>query len=128
MLNSKMKLRARYKTVGPKKVQVQVNKASIDPTTKSLQQKKVVEEKEMYMVYFPQGHSIRVDKAELVRLGYHIKPRLVDMNTGDVVDLGGDPYDLEDTGDVDVELFEETDPEADIELRELSKTKDKDVD
>lgn len=121
MLTSKMKLRARYKTVGPKKVLVQVNKAHIDPETKSLQQKKVVEEKEMYMVYFPQGHSIRVDRQELVRLGYHIKPRLVDMESGDVVDLGGAEYDLDDTGDADVELFEERDPEVDVELRDLIK-------
>lgn len=46
------------------------------------------------MVYFPQGHSIRVERDELVRLKYHLKPRLVDMETGDVIDRGGDPYDF----------------------------------
>lgn len=120
---SNMKLRARYKTVGPKKVKVEVNRASVDPETKSLQQKKEWIEKDMYMVYFPQGHSIRVERDELIRMGYHIKPRLVDMNTGDVVDLGGDEYDLSDTGDADVELFDEPDPEKDINLTKLEKQK-----
>lgn len=119
MLNPKMKLRARYKVVGPKKVKVEVNQATIDKETKSLQQEKVWVEKIMYMVYLPQGHSIRVDLPELKRLGYHIKPRLVDMNTGDVVDLGGDEYDLTNTGDADVELYEEADPEQDINLTKL---------
>jgi hypothetical protein len=119
-----MKLRARYKTVGPKKVKVQINRSYMDKETKSLQQEKVWVEQDMYMVYFPQGHSIRVDKAELVRMGYHVKPRLVDMNTGDVVDTGGDPYDLDNTGDADVELFEERDPDEDINLsREQAKAK-----
>jgi hypothetical protein len=91
----------------------------MDKETKSLQQKKEWVEKTMYMVYFPMGHSIRVDRDELVRLGYHIKPRLVDMLTGDVVDTGGDPYDLADTGDADIELFEERDPDTDINLVRL---------
>lgn len=121
MPNPNMKLRARYKVVGPKKVKVEINRSHMDKETNSLQQQKVWEEKEMYMVYFPQGHSIRVDKPELVRLGYHIKPRLVDMITGDVVDTGGDPYDLSDTGDADVELFEEADPNMDINLLRLEK-------
>jgi hypothetical protein len=119
MLNPNMKLRARYKTVGPKTVKVEVNRAFMDKETKSLQQKKEWVEKTMYMVYFPMGHSIRVDRDELVRLGYHIKPRLVDMLTGDVVDTGGDPYDLADTGDADIELFEERDPDTDINLVRL---------
>ncbi|WP_287712717.1 hypothetical protein [Microcystis sp. M18BS1] len=118
-----MKLRARYKTVGPKKERVQVNQARMDPETKSLQQEKVWIEKETYRVYFPAGHSIRVEKDELVRMGYHIKPRLYDPATGDVVDTGGDPYDLENTGDPDIELFEEADPEEDVNLRIERRTK-----
>ena len=88
------KVKARYMTKFLGTVKVHVNKASIDPETKSLQQAPKVVEKEMYMVYFPQGHSIRVDRKELERLGFHLKPRLVDMETGDVVDVGGDPYDF----------------------------------
>jgi hypothetical protein len=50
---------------------------------------------ECYYVFFPHGHSIRVTSYDkLVELGYHIKPRIVDMDTGDVVDVGGDPYDF----------------------------------
>ena len=36
-----------------------------------------------YMVYFPRGHSIRVDEAELKRSGFDRDPRLVDMKTGE---------------------------------------------
>jgi hypothetical protein len=58
----------------------------------------------MYMVYFPQGHSIRVDKENLVRLGYHLKPRMIDMNTGDVIDFGGDPYDFAEATEAEDEV------------------------
>lgn len=87
-------VKAKYRVVGPKRVTVMVNKASMDKETLSLQQEPVEETKDMYMVYFPQGHSIRVERDELVRLKYHLKPRLVDMETGDVIDRGGDPYDF----------------------------------
>lgn len=96
-------LRARYKVVGPKKVSVQVNKCWMDETG-SLQQKVETVEKPMYMVFFPQGHSIRVGREELVRLGFHKKPRIVDMTTGDILQIGGDEYDLDSIEDVDVEL------------------------
>jgi hypothetical protein len=47
------------------------------------------------MVYFPQGHSIRVTSFDALKeLGFHLKPRMVDMETGDVIDIGGDPYDF----------------------------------
>lgn len=60
-----------------------------------LEVEKVTEDKDCWMISFPQGHSIRVtDRRELERMGYHLKPRMVDMNTGDVVDMGGDPYDF----------------------------------
>lgn len=97
------KLRARYKVVGPKTVPVQYNKCWMDENG-SLQQKVVTEEKPMYMVYFPQGHSIRVDRDELIRLGFHKKPRIVDMTTGDVLQIGDDYYDLDDIQDINVEL------------------------
>lgn len=45
-----------------------------------------VEEKGYWMVYFPQGHSIRITKeAELKRLGFDQSPSLVDMKEGEVV-------------------------------------------
>jgi hypothetical protein len=66
--------------------------------TKSLQRETITEQFKTWMVYFPQGHSIRFvgdsGLAEMTKLGFHLKPRLVDMETGDVVDSGGDPYDF----------------------------------
>lgn len=39
-----------------------------------------------YMVYFPQGHSLRVKSLEeLRRLGFHRQPGLVDMESGEVI-------------------------------------------
>jgi hypothetical protein len=88
------KLRARYQVVGPKEVRRRVNKAFMDKETKSLQQKEEVVVEKRWMVYFPQGHSISLDLNGLKEHGFDKKPRLVDMNTGDVVDVGGDPYDF----------------------------------
>ena len=108
-------LKAKYKTVGPKKEKVTYNKYSMVESNgkKMLQSKEVTEEKDCYYVYFPQGHSIRItDKEELVRMGYHLKPRIVDMETGDVVDRGGDPYDFgaDNHADVIVEDLEDAKP------------------
>lgn len=94
MSQPKRRVKARYRTVGPTKVTQEYTKAWIDEETKSLQQETATREIEMYTVYLPQGHSIRVGYPELVRLGFHMRPRLVDMDTGDVVELGGDPYDF----------------------------------
>lgn len=90
-------LKARYRVVGPKREKVEYTLCSIDDATGSLQQKKMEEEMECYYVFFPRGHSIRVtSKEKLVELGYHIKPRVVDMDTGDIIDIGGDLYDFGD--------------------------------
>jgi len=105
----RLKLRAKYRTVGPKKVVQKYTHCYMDKETNSLQQEEREREVDMFMVYFPQGHSIRVDKENLVRLGYHIKPRLVDMNTGDVVDMGGDLYEFGDTSADDSEDHETDD-------------------
>lgn len=94
MTREKRIVKARYRTKPLGKITVVENRASIDPETKSLQQETVRVEKEMFMVYFPKGHSIRIEKSELVRMGYHKRPKLVDMETGETVDLGGDPYDF----------------------------------
>lgn len=89
------RIRARYAVKGPRKEKVTFTKAWMDDETKSLQQEQVTEEKDCYMVYFPQGHSIRVTSFEALKeLGFHLKPRMVDMETGDVIDSGGDPYDF----------------------------------
>jgi hypothetical protein len=88
------KVKARYRVIGPKVVTQTYTKAWIDEETKSLHQEQATRKVEMYEVYMPQGHSIRVGYDELVRLGFDKRPRLVDMETGDVVDIGGDPYDF----------------------------------
>lgn len=86
--------KARYQVVGPKEEVVNYNEYYIDDNG-ALQSKPKSEKMKCWMVYFPHGHSIRVTSWErLVELGYHIKPRIVDMDTGDIVELGGDPYDF----------------------------------
>lgn len=88
-------LRARYKTVGPKNELVVYNKCTHN-TELGLQIEETREVMPCWRVYFPQGHWIRVTNLkDLTRMGYHIKPRLVDMETGEVVDFGGDPYDFD---------------------------------
>src|SRR5205085_7233604 len=87
-------LKARYQVKGPRTEPVTYTHCYIDENG-ALQQEQRTEDRECYMVYFPHGHSIRVTSFErLKELGYHIKPRIVDMETGDVVELGGDPYDF----------------------------------
>ena len=89
------KIRARYVTKGPINEPVTYTKCTMDEETKSLKQEEVTENMDCYYVMFPQGHSIRVTSYEkLAEMGYHLKPRMVDMETGDVIDPGGDPYDF----------------------------------
>lgn len=89
------KIRARYMVKPLGKVKRWVTKAIIDKETKSMTTKKVEIEEEMFMVLFPQGHSVRMNKKELVAQNLHLRPRMVDMETGDVIDTGGDPFDFE---------------------------------
>lgn len=88
------KIRARYKVVGPQMVTREVTVYNFDKETgkNSAEVKSITEP--MWMVYFPQGHSIRVNEKELRHHNLHLRPRLVDMNTGDVIDAGGDEFDL----------------------------------
>lgn len=110
-MTEQRKIKARYRTIGPRKEMVTYTKCSIDNETKSLQQEVVTEEMDTFMVVFPQGHSIRVlGKEALIKSGYHLKPRMVDMLTGDVVDVGGDPYDFSDAG---IDIPNEDDDELD---------------
>lgn len=100
------KIRARYAVKGPRKEDVTYTKARIDENG-ALQMEPVTEKMDCYMVFFPQGHSIRVTSYErLVEMGYHLKPRMVDMETGDIIDVGGDPYDFENMTDIDVIMEE----------------------
>ena len=110
------RIRARYAVKGPRKEKVTFNHCWMDEDTKSLQQEVRTEERDCYMVYFPQGHSIRVTSFEqLKEMGYHLKPRMVDMETGDVVDVGGDPYDFTNNPqgetDIDIALLDDNDVE-----------------
>lgn len=87
-------IKARYAVSGPRKEKVTYEKCGMDED-KNMTRETVTEEMDCYLVRFPQGHSIRVTSYEkLKELGYHVKPRMVDMETGDVVDIGGDPYDF----------------------------------
>jgi hypothetical protein len=91
---------------------VSFTSCTIDKETKSLQQETKEEERDCYYVFFPQGHSIRVTSYdELKRMGFHLKPRIVDMLTGDVVDAGGDPYDFgnDEFRDAEIVLQEDDD-------------------
>jgi hypothetical protein len=92
---NRQKIRARYAVKGPTKQKVTFTKASMNKETKSMELEEVTEERDCYMVLFPQGHSIRVTSYDLLKqMGYHLKPRMVDMETGDIVEIGGDPYDF----------------------------------
>lgn len=105
---AKPRIRARYMTKALGKVPVTYTKCAINPETKSLEQEEVTEEFECFMVHFPQGHSIRVvGREKLEELGYDKKPRMVDMNTGDVVDIGGDPFDFGDPDNIETVLIED---------------------
>lgn len=118
------KIRARYKVVGPKQVTRIVTKATIDKETKSMNTAQVEVTEPMWMVFFPQGHSIRVNEKELRAQKLNIKPRLVDMDTGDILETGGDPYDLsEEIPDRDIVLMDELDLPSNVSDNSASKRK-----
>lgn len=106
-LASGRKVKAPYQTIGPRLEEVTYTKASYKPVDpkkpdgeRKLVQERITEKMQTYLVKFAMGHSTRfcgeAGLAELQRMGYDKKPRLIDMETGDVVDIGGDPYDLSD--------------------------------
>lgn len=107
------KIKARYAVKGPTREMVTYTKCSMNPETKSMEQEVVTEEMDTFMVFFPMGHSIRVTSYEkLKELGYHLKPRMVDMETGDVIETGGDPYDFASAVDIDDNIVLEDDKET----------------
>jgi len=113
-------LKARYHVTGPKREMVTYEKCTMNED-KNLVRETVTEEKDCYHVRFPQGHSIRVTSYDrLKELGYHIRPRMVDMDTGDVVDLGGDPYDFARGDDDNVVVADD----ADMPTRRKARTAD----
>lgn len=131
MAQRQVKAKYRVKPLG--KVTVYINQARMvnekGSEVPSKVDKQVAVEQEMFMVYFPAGHSIRINKEELVRMGYHLRPRLIDMETGDVVEIGGDPYSFmgmdADGDDVDpsVEIILQDDDDDDDQEQEQAKAK-----
>lgn len=119
------KVKARYHVQGPIKVTVRTRQSRMEKVEGSDMPAKVDkfvdEEKEMFFIRLPQGHSVRVDKKELIRLGMHVKPKLVDMETGEIVDFGGDPYDF--IGDVQTIPMED-DPNYHYTITELLEDED----
>jgi predicted secreted protein len=59
---AKPKVRARYKVVGPKMTTHTIKKYLMDKETKSLTFEEEEVTEKTWMVYFPQGHSIRVNE------------------------------------------------------------------
>lgn len=108
-------IKARYHTKYLGKKSVTYNKCEMvkgeGAETPSLEINQVTEDKDCWLVSFPQGHSIRVtDRKELERMGYHLRPRMVDMETGDVVNVGGDPYDFAQNDDEVIVLDDDLEP------------------
>lgn len=89
------KIRARYMVKPLGLTKRKVTKAKIDKETKSMITVEEIVEENMFMVLFPQGHSVRMNLRELKAQGLDKRPRMVDMETGDVIDTGGDPFDFE---------------------------------
>jgi hypothetical protein len=93
------KIKAPYQTIPLGEQEVEFVKASKNVKTGEFKTEKIKEKHPCWLVKFPMGHSVRFvgerGRKDLERLGYHKKPRLIDMETGDVVDIGGDPYDMD---------------------------------
>jgi hypothetical protein len=105
---AKQKIRAAYqiRDLGIQEVRQMV----YDYVDNRLVSNEVTIQEHCFMAYFPQGHSIRLVGIDALRNtkhnheGLHMKPRMIDMNTGDVVDVGGDPYDFANDSDDQFEL------------------------
>lgn len=87
-----MKLKFEVEEIGPYKRVQRVGKRATDGITKGLIfSEEVVEYPGAWMVYFPGGHSLRVEsKEEMMRLGYMDRPPIVDMETGEEIMPTGD--------------------------------------
>lgn len=82
-----MKLKFEVEEIGPYKRTQRVGKRATDGITKGLVfSDETVEYDSAWMVYFPSGHSLRVEtKDEMVRLGYMEPPPVIDMETGEEI-------------------------------------------
>jgi hypothetical protein len=91
------KVIARYQVV-PATEEVTFNRCSVEKDESGVprvKQEVVTEVRDCFYVHFPKGHSIRVTSlAKLKELGFDKKPRLIDAETGDLIDIGGENYDF----------------------------------
>lgn len=117
-------IKARFRVRGPLMEMVEQNRASIDENG-SLQQELVKEEMKVWYVYVPSGSANGVPTSvrfcgdagfkEMQRMGYTKRPRLIDMETGDVLDIGGNEFDFSsivDESNISVVDDEETNPSS----------------
>jgi hypothetical protein len=86
-----MKLKFEVEEIGPYKRTQRVGKRATDGITKGLVfSDEAVEYPGAWVVYFPSGHSIRVESIEeMQRLGYMEPPPVIDMETGEEVMSSG---------------------------------------
>lgn len=82
------KLKFEVEEVAPYKRMRRVGVRAEAPATGLIFKDEVVEMPGAYMVYFPSGHSVRIEsKQEMIRLGYMDAPPIVDMETGEEVPM-----------------------------------------
>lgn len=84
-----VKLKFEVEEVGEHKRMQRTGKRATDGITKGLQfTDEVVVVPKAWDVYFPSGHSVRIEsEEEMYRLGYLVPPPLVDMETGEEVPM-----------------------------------------
>jgi hypothetical protein len=82
-----MKLKFEVEEVGPYTRTRRVGKRATDGITKGLVfSDETVEIPEGWDVYFPSGHSVRIEsRQEMIRLGYMDPPPMIDMETGEEI-------------------------------------------
>lgn len=87
-----MKLKFEVEEIGPYKRTQRVGRRATDGITKGLVfTDEVVEYPGAWVIYFPAGHSLRVEtKEELIRLGFMDPPPVIDMETGEEIIQNGD--------------------------------------
>lgn len=62
----------------------------VQKTDKGLEYTEIDEDRPVYDVFYPAGHSVRIHgDARMKQLGLHNPPELVDEETGDVVGRSG---------------------------------------
>ncbi len=112
------RVKARFAVRGPLVEMVSQNRAKMDELG-SLQQEIVKEEMKVWYVAVPSGSANGVPTItrfcgeaglkEMERMGYTKKPRMIDLDTGDVLDIGGEDYDFSAIIDEQVEVVDDED-------------------